>query len=89
MQQRAVMEQVGSGIAGQVKLGQHECTNAALSSLANSRQCHLGIVLDIGHANSRRSRRNTQIAIRLRKVKIHKNAPVRSRRSKHNQQVPL
>ena len=83
------MEQVSRGIAGQVKLGQHERTNAALGSLANSRQRHLGIALDIGHANPRRRRRHTQKAIRLKKVKIHKNAPVRSRRSKHNQQVPL
>ena len=65
MQQRAVMEQVGRGIAGQVKLGQHECANAALSSLANSRQCHLGIALNIDHANPRRSRRHTQKAIVL------------------------
>ena len=65
MQQRAVMEQVRRGIAGQVKLGQHKRTNAALGSLANSRQCHLGIALDIGHANPRRSRRHTQKAIVL------------------------
>ena len=76
------MEQVRRGIAGQVKLRQHERTNAALSSLANSCQRHLGIAFDIGHTNSRRRRRHTQKAIRLRKVKIHKNAPVRSRRSK-------
>ena len=84
MQQRAVMEQVGRGIAGQVKLGQHQRANAALGSLANSRQCNLGIALDIGHANPRRGRRHTQKAIRLRKVKIHKNAPVRKR---HSQQL--
>ena len=53
MQQRAVMEQVGRGIAGQIKLGQHQSANAALGSLANSRQRHLGIALDIGHANPR------------------------------------
>ena len=84
MQQRAVMEQVGGGIAGQVKLGQHQRANAALGSLANSRQRNLGIALDIGHANLRRRRRHTQKAIRLRKVKIHKNAPVRRR---HSQQL--
>ena len=65
MQQRAVMEQVRRGVAGQVKLGQHQCTNAALGSLANSHQCHLGIALNIGHANPRRGRRNTQKAIVL------------------------
>ena len=84
MQQRAVMEQIGRGIAGQVKLGQHQRANAALGSLANSRQRNLGIALDIGHANLRRRRRHTQKAIRLRKVKIHKNAPVRRR---HSQQL--
>ena len=84
MQQRAIMEQVGRGIAGQVKLGQHQRANAALGSLANSRQRNLGIALDIGHANLRRRRRHTQKAIRLRKVKIHKNAPVRRR---HSQQL--
>ena len=84
MQQRAIMEQVGRGIAGQVKLGQHQRANAALGSLANSRQRNLGIALDIGHANPRRRRRHTQKAIRLRKVKIHKNAPVRRR---HSQQL--
>ena len=51
MQQRAVMEQIGRGIAGQVKLGQHQRANATLGSLANSRQRNLGIALDIGHAN--------------------------------------
>ena len=81
MQQRAIMEQVGRGIAAQVKLGQHQRANAALGSLANSRQRNLGIALDIGHANLRRRRRHTQKAIRLRKVKIHKNAPVRRRNS--------
>ena len=85
MQQRAIMEQVGRGIAGQIKLGQYQRANAALGSLANSRQCNLGIVLDVGHANPRRRRRHTQKAIRLRKVKIHKNAPVRRR---HSQQLP-
>ena len=65
MQQRAVMEQVGRGIAGQVKLGQHQRANAALGSLANSRQRNLGIALDIGHANLRRRRRHTQKAIVL------------------------
>ena len=84
MQQRAVMEQIGRGIAAQVKLGQHQRANAALGSLANSRQRNLGIALDIGHANPRRGRRHTQKAIRLRKVKIHKNAPVRRR---HSQQL--
>ncbi len=47
MQQCAVMEQIGRGITGQVKLGQHQRTNAALSSLANSRQRNLGIALDM------------------------------------------
>ena len=84
MQQRAVMEQVGRGIAAQVELGQHQRANAALGSLANSRQRNLGIAFDIGHANLRRRRRHTQKAIRLRKVKIHKNAPVRRR---HSQQL--
>ena len=84
MQQCAVMEQIGRGIAGQVKLGQRQRANAALGSLANSRQRNLGIALDIGHANPRRRRRHTQKAIRLRKVKIHKNAPVRRR---HSQQL--
>ena len=65
MQQRAVMEQIGRGIAGQVKLGQHQRANAALGSLANSRQRNLGIALDIGHANPRRRRRHTQKAIVL------------------------
>ena len=65
MQQRAIMEQVGRGIAGQVKLGQHQCANAALGSLANSRQRNLGIALDIGHANPRRRRRHTKKAIVL------------------------
>ena len=37
MQQRAIMEQVGRGIAAQVELGQHQSTNAALDSRANSR----------------------------------------------------
>ena len=84
MQQRAIMEQIGRGIAAQIKLGQHQRTNAALGSIANSRQRNLGIALDIGHANPRRGRRHTQKAIRLRKVKIHKNAPVRRR---HSQQL--
>lgn len=53
MQQRAVMEQVGRGIAAQVELGQHQRANAALGSLANSRQRNLGIAFDIGHANLR------------------------------------
>ena len=65
MQQRAIMEQVGRGIAAQVKLGQHQRANAALGSLANSRQRNLGIALDIGHANLRRRRRHTQKAIVL------------------------
>ena len=65
MQQRAVMEQISRGIAAQVKLGQHERTNTALGSLVNSRQRNLGIALDIGHANPRRSRRHTQKAIVL------------------------
>ena len=81
MQQRAVMEQIGRGIAAQVKLGQHQRANATPGSIANSRQRNLGIALDIGHANLRRRRRHTQKAIRLRKVKIHKNAPVRKRYS--------
>ena len=81
MQQRAVMEQIGRGIAGQVKLGQYQRANATPGSIANSRQRNLGIALDIGHANPRRGRRHTQKAIRLRKVKIHKNAPVRKRYS--------
>lgn len=84
MQQRAVMEQIGRGIAGQVKLGQYQRANATLGSLANSRQRHLGIALDIGHTHLGRGRRHTQKAIRLRKVKIHKNAPVRKR---HSQQL--
>ena len=84
MQQRAVMEQIGRGIASQIKLGQHQRANAAPGSIANSRQRNLGIALDIGHANLRRRRRHTQKAIRLRKVKIHKNAPVRKR---HSQQL--
>ena len=37
MQQRAVMEQIGRGIAAQVELGQHQSTDAALDSRANSR----------------------------------------------------
>ena len=65
MQQRAVMEQVGRGIAAQVELGQHQRANAALGSLANCCQRNLGIALDIGHANPRRSRRHTQKAIVL------------------------
>ena len=65
MQQRAVMEQVGRGIAGQVKLGQHQRANATPGSIANSRQRNLGIALDIGHANPRRGRRHTQKAIVL------------------------
>ena len=81
MQQCAVMEQISRGIASQIKLGQHQRANAALGSIANSRQRNLGIALDIGHANPRRRRRHTQKAIRLRKVKIHKNAPVRKRYS--------
>ena len=84
MQQRAVMEQISRGIAAQIKLGQHQSTDTALDRLANSRQRNLGIALDIGHANPRRGRRHTQKAIRLRKVKIHKNAPVRRR---HSQQL--
>ena len=59
------MEQIGRGITGQVKLGQHQSTNAALDSRANSRQRNLGIALDIGHANLRRRRRHTQKAIVL------------------------
>lgn len=43
MQQRAIMEQIGRGIAGQVKLGQYQRANAALGSIANSRQRNLGI----------------------------------------------
>ena len=81
MQQCAVMEQIGRGIAGQVKLGQHQRANATLGSLTHGSQRHLGIALDIGHANPRRRRRHTQKAVRLRKVKIHKNAPVRRRHS--------
>ena len=65
MQQRAVMEQIGRGIAGQVKLGQHQSMNAALGSIANSRQRNLDIALDIGDANLRRRRRHTQKAIVL------------------------
>ena len=53
MQQCAVMEQIGRGIAGQVKLGQHQSTNAALGSVANSGKRHLSITLDIGNANPR------------------------------------
>ena len=53
MQQCAVMEQIGRGIAGQVKLGQHQRANATLGSIANSHQCNLGIALDIGNANLR------------------------------------
>ena len=78
------MEQISRGIAAQIKLGQHQSTDTALDRLANSRQRNLGIALDIGHANPRRGRRHTQKAIRLRKVKIHKNAPVRRR---HSQQL--
>ena len=59
------MEQISRGITSQVKLGQHERTNAALGSLANSRQRNLGIALDIGNANLRRRRRHTQKAIVL------------------------
>ena len=59
------MEQVRRSISGQIKLGQHQCTNAALGSLANSRQRDLGIAFDIGHANLRRRRRHTQKAIVL------------------------
>ena len=84
MQQCAIMEQIGRGIASQIKLGQHQRANATPGSIANSRQRNLGIALDIGHANLRRRRRHTQKAIRLRKVKIHKNAPVRRR---HSQQL--
>ena len=65
MQQCAIMEQVGRGIAGQVKLGQHQSMNAALGSIANSRQRNLDIALDIGDANLRRRRRHTQKAIVL------------------------
>ena len=65
MQQCAVMEQIGRGITGQVKLGQHQRANAALGSIANSRQRNLGIALDIGDANLRRRRRHTQKAIVL------------------------
>ena len=65
MQQRAVMEQIGRGIAAQIKLGQHQRANAALGSLANSRQRNLGIALDIGHANPRRRRRDPQKAVVL------------------------
>ena len=65
MQQRAVMEQIGRGIASQIKLGQHQRTNAAPGSLPNSRQRNLGIALDIGNANPRRGRRHTQKAIVL------------------------
>ena len=75
------MEQIGRGIAAQVELGQHQSTNTVLGSLANSRQRNLGIALDIGNANLGRGRRHTQKAVRLRKVKIHKNAPVRRRQS--------
>ena len=53
MQQCAVMEQISRGIASQIKLGQHQRANAALGSLANSRQRNLGIALDIGNANLR------------------------------------
>lgn len=65
MQQCTVMEQIGCGIASQIKLGQHQRTNAALGSIANSRQRNLGIALDIGHANPRRRRRDPQKAIVL------------------------
>ena len=65
MQQRAIMEQISRGIASQIKLGQNQSTNAALGSLANSRQRNLGIALDIGNANPRRRRRHTQKAIVL------------------------
>ena len=65
MQQCAVMEQIGRGITGQVKLGQHQRANAALGSIANSHQRNLGIALDIGNANLRRRRRHTQKAIVL------------------------
>ena len=65
MQQCAVMEQIGRGIAGQVKLGQRQRANAALGSLANSGKRHLGITLNIGNANLRRRRRHTQKAIVL------------------------
>ena len=51
MQQCAVMEQIGRGIASQIKLGQHQRTNTVLGSLANSRQRNLGIALDIGNTN--------------------------------------
>ena len=59
------MEQVSRGIAGQVKLGQHQRANATLGSLANSGKRHLSITLDIGNANPRRRRRHTQKAIIL------------------------
>ena len=59
------MEQIGRGIAGQVKLGQHQRPNTALGSLANSRQRNLGIALDVGHANLGRGRRHTQKAVVL------------------------
>ena len=65
MQQRAVMEQVGRGIAAQVELGQYQRANAALGSLTNSRQRNLGIALDIGNANLGRGRRHTQKAVVL------------------------
>ena len=65
MQQCAVMEQIGRGIASQIKLGQHQRTNAMPGSFANSRQRNLGIALDIGNANPRRRRRHTQKAIVL------------------------
>ena len=59
------MEQIGCGIASQIKLGQHQRTNAALGSIANSRQRNLGIALDIGNANLGRGRRHTQKAVVL------------------------
>ena len=65
VQQRAVMEQISRGITSQVKLGQHERTNAALGSLANSRQRNLGIALNIGHANLGRGRCQAQKTVVL------------------------
>ena len=59
------MEQIGCGIASQIKLGQHQRTNATLGSIANSRQHNLCIALDIGNANLRLRRRHTQKAIVL------------------------
>ena len=78
------MEQIGRSISGQVKLGQHQRTNAAFGGLANSRQRNLGIALDIGNANLRRRRRHTQKAIVLDpivQIIVHASSNISTRRN--------